>query len=83
MLRKLIVTAVLTAALSPLFAQETPATEPVKEEKKPLIISGFVDAYYRYDFSKNPSNNHTSLPTAITPLNWVWPPSKWNTVLER
>jgi len=60
MLRKLIVTAVLTAALSPLFAQETPATEPVKEEKKPLIISGFVDAYYRYDFSKNPSNNRTS-----------------------
>lgn len=60
MLRKLIVTAVLTAAISPLFAQETPATEPAKEEKKPLIISGFVDAYYRYDFSKNPSNNRTS-----------------------
>ncbi len=60
MLRKLFVTAVTTAAMSPLFAQETPATEPAKEEKKPTTISGFVDAYYRYDFSKNTANNRTS-----------------------
>lgn len=60
MLRKLIVTVVTTAVISPLFAQETPAAEPKKEETKPTVISGFVDAYYRYDFSKNPANNRTS-----------------------
>jgi hypothetical protein len=60
MLRKLIVTAVTTAVISPLFAQETPPAEPKKEETKPTVISGFVDAYYRYDFSKNPANNRTS-----------------------
>lgn len=60
MLRNLIVTAVMSAALSPLFAQETPSTTPAAEEKKPTIISGFVDAYYRYDFSRNPANNRTS-----------------------
>ena len=60
MLRKLIVTAVTAAAISPLFAQETPAPAPVKEEVKPTTISGFVDAYYRYDFSQNAANNRTS-----------------------
>lgn len=57
MLQKLIVTVVTAAAISPLFAQETP---PVKEEPKPTVISGFVDAYYRYDFSQNSANNRTS-----------------------
>lgn len=56
MLKKFIVTATAVAAISPLFAQEAPATE----EPKPTTISGFVDAYYRYDFSKNPANNRTS-----------------------
>lgn len=60
MLRKLIVTVVTTAAISPLFAQETPPAEPKKEESKPTVISGFVDAYYRYDFSRNVANNRTS-----------------------
>jgi hypothetical protein len=60
MLRKLIVTVVTTAVISPLFAQETPAPAPVVEEPKPTTISGFVDAYYRYDFSQNVSNNRTS-----------------------
>ncbi|HLO82140.1 MAG TPA: outer membrane beta-barrel protein, partial [Chitinophagaceae bacterium] len=56
MLKKLFVTAAAAVAISPLFAQEAPA----KEEPKPTTISGFVDAYYRYDFSKNPANNRTS-----------------------
>lgn len=56
MLKKLFVTATAVAAISPLFAQEAPAVE----EPKPTTISGFVDAYYRYDFSKNPANNRTS-----------------------
>lgn len=56
MLKKLFVTATAVAALSPLFAQEAPE----KEEPKPTTISGFVDTYFRYDFSKNPANNRTS-----------------------
>ena len=47
------------AAISPLFAQDTTVTA-VKEEPKPITISGFVDVYYRYDFSQNPANNRTS-----------------------
>jgi hypothetical protein len=57
MLKKLFLTAAAAAAISPLFAQDAPAKE---EEPKPTTISGFVDAYYRYDFSQNPSNNRTS-----------------------
>ncbi len=57
MLKKLFVTATVVAAINPLFAQDAPAKE---EEPKPTTISGFVDAYYRYDFSKNPANNRTS-----------------------
>jgi hypothetical protein len=59
MLRKFIVTAATVAAISPLFAQDTTVTT-VKEEPKPLLISGFVDVYYRYDFSSNINNNRTS-----------------------
>ena len=40
------------------FAQE--AVAPVEEKKPATTISGFADVYYRYDFSKNPSNNRTS-----------------------
>lgn len=32
----------------------------VEEKKATTTISGFADVYYRYDFSKNPSNNRTS-----------------------
>jgi|KBSMisStaDraftv2_1062788.scaffolds.fasta_scaffold100447_2 hypothetical protein len=59
MLRKFIVTAITMAAISPLFAQDTTVTT-VKEEPKPITISGFVDVYYRYDFSQNLANNRTS-----------------------
>ncbi len=59
MLRKFIATAATVAAISPLFAQDTTVTT-VKEEPKPLTISGFVDVYYRYDFSQNLANNRTS-----------------------
>ena len=56
MIKKIFVTAATVAAMSPLFAQETPAIE----DPKPTTISGFVDAYFRYDFSQNASNNRTS-----------------------
>jgi len=59
MVRKFIVTVITLAVISPLFAQDTTVTT-VKEEPKPLQISGFVDVYYRYDFSANLANNRTS-----------------------
>jgi len=57
MLKKFMVTAALSAVMSPLFAQEPPTTT---EETKQTTISGFVDAYFRYDFNRNVSNNRTS-----------------------
>jgi hypothetical protein len=56
MLKKIMVTTTFVVGSSTLFAQEP----PTKEEPKPTTISGFVDAYYRYDFSANPANNRTS-----------------------
>ncbi len=57
MLRKIIVTVMLMAALSPSFAQEP---EPKEEKKSTTTLSGNADVYYRYDFSQNPANNRTS-----------------------
>jgi Putative beta-barrel porin-2, OmpL-like. bbp2 len=59
MLRKFILTAAAAAVISPLFAQDTTVAKAT-EEPKPLAISGFVDVYYRYDFSQNTANNRTS-----------------------
>jgi Putative beta-barrel porin-2, OmpL-like. bbp2 len=55
------------AAISPLFAQDTAvvADPPAKEESKPALISGSVDVYYRYDFSRNVANNRTSFTNSI------------------
>jgi Putative beta-barrel porin-2, OmpL-like. bbp2 len=58
MLRKIFVIAITMATAQYSFAQE--AVAPVEEKKPATTISGFADVYYRYDFSKNPSNNRTS-----------------------
>jgi hypothetical protein len=71
MLRKFIVTAATVAAISPLFAQDSvlvlkdTTVAEVKEEPKPFLLSGSVDVYYRYDFSRNLSNNRTSFTNSI------------------
>src|SRR5687768_3544776 len=33
---------------------------PTEEPKSTTTISGFADAYYKYDFGKNAANNKTS-----------------------
>ncbi|ULQ58141.1 porin [Flavihumibacter rivuli] len=48
-----------TTSPAPAEAAETSSPEP--QEKKPTFtFSGFADIYYRYDFSKNASNNRSS-----------------------
>jgi hypothetical protein len=58
MLRKIFVIAIAMATTQYTFAQE--AVAPVEEKKSTTTFSGNADVYYRYDFSKNPSNNRTS-----------------------
>mgnify|MGYP001765689003 CR=1 FL=1 len=57
MLRKFFVMATAMATTVAVCAQEAATVE---EKKATTTISGFADVYYRYDFSKNPSNNRTS-----------------------
>lgn len=56
MIKKIIVTAITLAVTYPLFAQI--ATE--KTENKNFTISGFADAYYRFDLAKTKANNRSS-----------------------
>ena len=70
MLRKFLATCVVLSGYFISIAQtansvDTPkpakeAVEAVPEKKPALVISGSVDAYYRYDFNKQASNNKTS-----------------------
>lgn len=59
MLRKIFLSIIAGLSLSSAFAQDSAA-----EVKSPLLISGFVDAYYRFNFSNPKSdqgfNNFTS-----------------------
>ena len=57
MLKKLNLSLMATACFFAAVAQ----TEAETEEKKSVTtISGFADAYYKYDFGKSVSNNKTS-----------------------
>jgi hypothetical protein len=58
MLRKIFVIAIAMASTQYTFAQE--AVAPADDKKSTTTLNAFVDVYYRYDFSKNPSNNRTS-----------------------
>ncbi|MBX3238392.1 MAG: porin [Chitinophagaceae bacterium] len=61
MLRKILTLAVATTSVSTAFSQEPATTTPTKGE---LTVSGFVDAYYRFNFANakdaNELNNYTS-----------------------
>jgi hypothetical protein len=54
MLRKILTSAIAVSGFTCSYAQDS------VENKNKLSISGFADAYYRYDFSKQAGNNKTS-----------------------
>lgn len=56
MIKKIIVTAIFMAFTPHIFAQNTTSNSV----NKSFTISGYIDAYFRYDLSKNKSNNRTS-----------------------
>jgi hypothetical protein len=62
MIRKLTTSLLFAGLAYGAFAQDS-ATVAV-EEANPLNITGFVDAYYKYDFGKDASNNRTSFTPA-------------------
>jgi hypothetical protein len=51
---------ILTAFIFILSVPALLAQDSTKESTKPLVISGFVDMYYRTDFGQNAANNRTS-----------------------
>lgn len=59
MYKKIFVAITLLCAIVNVKAQEA-----AKEESKPITISGYIDGYYRYDFSKKLENNRTSFTNA-------------------
>jgi hypothetical protein len=67
MLQRILVTGITFFCLQLGMAQQTATTvaidstsKPVAEPKPTTVISGFADAYYRYDAAKTPFNNRTS-----------------------
>ncbi|RFZ84944.1 porin [Mucilaginibacter terrenus] len=61
MKQKLLLLSLFAAATFTASAQETPKADP------PLVISGSVDTYYKYDFSgyRNPANNSSNIGTSF------------------
>jgi len=51
---------ILTAFIFILSVPALLAQDSTKESTKPLVISGFVDMYFRTDFGQNAANNRTS-----------------------
>jgi len=62
MIRKLTTSLLFAGLTYGAFAQDSATA--VVEETNPLNITGFVDAYYKYDFGKDASNNRTSFTPA-------------------
>lgn len=55
MLRKFLTLAIIVAPFSTVFSQDSTASAPAEPAKGELKFSGYVDAYYRYNFA-NPKN---------------------------
>jgi hypothetical protein len=80
MLRKICFSTLAFSILFCLGTGNNPKDSITKEEPEAggLKISGYVDAYYRFNFITQARNRvyittQPALPTPTIPLNWAWP----------